>query len=650
MAASSIYPCPLDPGRREIRVLTVHPGDPNDDIVCDLRTISLDTGGCDTFNALSYVWGDAQQRQPITLDGVPTTVTANLAVALRSFRSRSPSPNLSREVLDLPLWVDAVCINQQDMEERSQQVRMMRDIYSAAERVLIWLGEGDEQTDWAIGQLNGDGDDQDEGGTKTSAFFRSIMELGPVNLANARQLTRDQIRVSLVMALNINRRHWWSRIWVLQELVLASRDPVMMCGASDILWSTYSECMCNSTLMALCTTYPLIYRDEWLSIRTEVIQYPFLCTSIFTWQRTRQKFHDTGPLRLAEIFPELIMCAATNDRDLVYGTLGLSDPVSSSEIPVDYTKPAMAVFRDVAALLWTSDDPNTLAETIPKFAFAPRRRSASDRETYPSWVPDFAVQNMEETEFFTATGLLGESPWMAPKVLKSSLDDSVLEIRGVKMDWISSACYVPNFDVSEVQKFEGILEPGFLQYLEKEILTARELHIPESSGLLALAEFRSKETIPDMLGYWMDTDKDHVEDMDRELLWDVLLGRRQGVALNQDTAKQGCPDVGDDEDGSTMKREDLLPLVQRLSRRIGGRKVFVTRLGFTGVGTATLEEGDLLVLPFGAGGFYILRPSCTDEERYQMVGFAYVSGLMDWDGIDKAYRRGLIEETVFRVY
>lgn len=646
MATSSIYPRPLDPERREIRVLNVHPGGLNDDIVCNLTTISLGEADCNAFNALSYVWGDARQRQPITLDGVRVTVTANLAIALRSLRSRSPSTNLSREVLALPLWVDAVCINQEDLEERSQQVRMMRDIYSAAQRVLIWLGEGDEQTDWAIGRLNGDADDQ-KGGTGNSAFRRSIMELGPINLTNARRLKRDQIRVGFIMARNINRRQWWSRIWVLQELVLASRDPVMMCGASDILWSIFSDCMCNSTLMALCTTFPLLYPDEWQKMGADVIEYPYLCTSIFTWQETRQKFHDTGPLRLAEIFPKLIMSAATDDRDLVYGTLGLSSRIDSSGISINYTKPAMAVFRDVAAQLWTSDSPNILTETIPSFAFTPRRPNTTDQGKYPSWVPDFAVQNIEENEVFTAAGLRGVSPWMAPSVSKFSSDDAVLEIRGVRMDWISSAHYVPFFDPQGAKDLESIFEPGFLQRLEGEILSARERQIPESSNLHTLADLRSKETVPDILAYWMDSETENGEDMDREVLWDVLLGRRKGIPFSPDTNKEGCPDLGDDE-SLTMKVERLLPLVHSLSRRIGGRKVFITRSGFAGVGTATLEEGDVLVLPFGAGGFYIFRPS-ADEERYQMVGFAYVSGLMDWNDIDTAYRRGVIEETVFRV-
>lgn len=100
-----------------------------------------------------------------------------------------------------------------------------------------------------------------------------------------------------------------------------------------------------------------------------------------------------------------------------------------------------------------------------------------------------------------------------------------------------------------------------------------------------------------------------------------------------------------------MKRGLLfLPLVQSLNRRTDGRKLSITRSGFADVGTANLEEGHLLLLPVGGGGCCVLRPSWTDEEWYQMIGFAYMSGLMDWDGVDTAYRRGEIEEAIFRVY
>lgn len=85
-----------------------------------------------------------------------------------------------------------------------------------------------------------------------------------------------------------------------------------------------------------------------------------------------------------------------------------------------------------------------------------------------------------------------------------------------------------------------------------------------------------------------------------------------------------------------LSKGEIPSYTSTLIRRVAGRKVFTTRLGVTGVGAADLDEGHLLILPFGVGGFYILRQSLVDEERCQMVGVACVSGLMDLIGIGMA--------------
>lgn len=120
----------LDTGRREIRVLLLWPGEFAADICCDLYKESLDDEP--EYRALSYVWGDATIRELITVNGTPHTVTSNLAVALRNIRHADEA---------IAIWIDALCINQQDIGEREQQVRIMGDIYQNCEEVLIWLGQ-----------------------------------------------------------------------------------------------------------------------------------------------------------------------------------------------------------------------------------------------------------------------------------------------------------------------------------------------------------------------------------------------------------------------------------------------------------------------------------------------------------------------------
>lgn len=109
------------------------------------------------YEALSYVWGSEEDKQPIYIhssDGNGDNcsagnfrclrVTTNLHAALSHIRDR---------LMDRVLWIDAICINQQDNEEKGQQVQSMAKIYASANRVIVWLGEAADGTDGAFEAL-----------------------------------------------------------------------------------------------------------------------------------------------------------------------------------------------------------------------------------------------------------------------------------------------------------------------------------------------------------------------------------------------------------------------------------------------------------------------------------------------------------------
>ena len=117
----------------EIRVLDLRPGRWTDEIGCDLRVISLDSKpSTPSYEAISYVWGDPQDTVPIKVDGKVLQATRNLHLALRRLRSKDDARTL---------WADALCINQHDVEEQTQQVGIMQHIYSKANAVQVYLGE-----------------------------------------------------------------------------------------------------------------------------------------------------------------------------------------------------------------------------------------------------------------------------------------------------------------------------------------------------------------------------------------------------------------------------------------------------------------------------------------------------------------------------
>jgi hypothetical protein len=142
----------LPQGSRSIRVLDIHGPSPLEDggpLQCDVRIIDLDPGHGSSFTALSYVWDIAVTGSySITCNSFPITVTPNCHSALRHLRNKLGK---------FTIWIDAICINQDDEREKESQIQIMGDIYSTAETVFIWLGDGDAATNRAMTYLQSSG-------------------------------------------------------------------------------------------------------------------------------------------------------------------------------------------------------------------------------------------------------------------------------------------------------------------------------------------------------------------------------------------------------------------------------------------------------------------------------------------------------------
>jgi hypothetical protein len=110
----------LNQNKREIRLLTLLcSGGFEDDIRCKLDVVSLDETL--TYTALSYCWGNQNERREILVNEKTVSVTKSLEIALRYAR---------KDLQDMVLWVDAICINQENLKEKSYQVGMMGSIYA----------------------------------------------------------------------------------------------------------------------------------------------------------------------------------------------------------------------------------------------------------------------------------------------------------------------------------------------------------------------------------------------------------------------------------------------------------------------------------------------------------------------------------------
>lgn len=180
---------PLDPSRRQIRLLHVQP-DPSD-LRAVLETVSLDDDP--NYTALSYTWGTelsdgpgiALSRSQQGQDASRLPITRNLQVVLEHLCTGQIEP--------VTLWIDALCINQADVDEKSHQITLMKDVYSKAEKTCVWLGPAADDSDLAM------------------------TTIGELYAARTYVLPDDALSEAQIEAINaLQRREWWSRIWVLQ--------------------------------------------------------------------------------------------------------------------------------------------------------------------------------------------------------------------------------------------------------------------------------------------------------------------------------------------------------------------------------------------------------------------------------------------------
>jgi hypothetical protein len=128
---------PLDGYCTTIRLVRLISGK-NSPIRIDLIYTNLDENECIPYEALSYTWGPQDTRHTVYVDGQQLTVGWNLHIALLSLRS---------ETIDRFLWIDAISVDINNIQERAHQIQQIGTIFQRATRVIFWLGEQTPETD-----------------------------------------------------------------------------------------------------------------------------------------------------------------------------------------------------------------------------------------------------------------------------------------------------------------------------------------------------------------------------------------------------------------------------------------------------------------------------------------------------------------------
>lgn len=367
-----MYPSLQNP--ESIRLLTLHPGLPTDPIALSLNEFFIKPGDVThDFEALSYTW-DGQVPSHVTVcNGVQYSVTKNIRDALVALRQ----PDQLRK-----LWIDQLCINQSDLEERSQQVSIMSEIYSTAKRVIIWLGDANEHTERvfelleifasinkqgylpsqlshvAIGgipqPINSDPSTFEDGRYKVIPDVRDLPILPTVN-------SQDFAHVQSFLS-----QSWFTRMWTYQETILGSDLSEIHQGRFAILLSDF--------LLAITTMGYCAYFEE--VIWNDTCKAHFYCTSV-KWQRS---IHDNNARNFTSQLYITHGLSSQDPRDRVYALRGLcSDQYKSLLVP-DYSLQLAQVYGAAVKACINLSGSLEILYHLPHF---------DDDSDLPSWVPDW---------------------------------------------------------------------------------------------------------------------------------------------------------------------------------------------------------------------------------------------------------------------
>lgn len=318
---------------RSVRMLSLYEAtdDGNPTLSCCLVEVPLD-GPDLKYQAVSYVWGVSSPTSQIFVNGCPLAVRRNLENLLRHLRlnelyccdrlcvchqHNGPSLLSCDFVSPTLLWIDAICIDQSNAKERTQQVALMREIYTRASQVIVWLGTATEHTVPAFRLLFG---------------LAEIYEwsVGPAKEFISHVVRDQSFKYHWIALGELLQREWWDRAWILQEITLA-RKALVVCGpyAADwdrIIKATASFDYCHTCIdeileATILTGQPLHFNLFIESAgKMEIIK-------MLRWYKGKQSesLSDQYFLALLKIFKNY---RSTDPRDKVFAILGLLEELS----------------------------------------------------------------------------------------------------------------------------------------------------------------------------------------------------------------------------------------------------------------------------------------------------------------------------------
>jgi hypothetical protein len=619
----------LNAHRREIRLLSLKPGAWNEGIECMLSTVSLDDRP--VYEALSYVWGSLSAMTSITIDGVVTSTTINAASALRRLRKIDTAR---------VIWIDALCINQSDVSERSSQVSIMGDIYKQTVEVQIWLGESEGLSPEPYLESECSLVKRDKDLPLFQKFLESkgpLIKPAPLSFANMlvpRQSVLGALEILKLFAADkhfyempffrvtpmstididfgdiwyaslrslseILNRPWWKRIWIVQEAVLPVKATINI-GIYHIDLSVFLIASqnfqkhagtCCKTCMDVCLG------------RSDIPNH--LATTVHELHGIKTRHHNNS-LNSHAMFFYSRNRNATDPRDYVYALLELLGESFRLNIVPDYSLSVAQVYSSAAQIL--------IRRHSSLFSlYSAVRDENQNPYQLPSWVPDWSLNQQWRFNPYSFHAS-NDAPHDVSNDNGMVLSVNIVEfdnISNVKEGFDNTYGLITNYIVTKVQEWYSLTQ--FTKPLKEDaFLRAVFQDLIVTGG-------RNKR-----MG------QDDLNSIKR--WWDLLVNHPTNVAARP-SLSWPPPD------------ESLLHVHTTFASRTEGTKFFATKRGLLGNGPRSLRLGDKICIAKGSRVpliFRLLDGSAGMASRlsidqlsdcYSFVGPCYVHEIMDGEAIE----------------
>lgn len=521
-----------------IRILHMQPSENYySPIHCSLEHLNILSSP--RFKALSYAWGDPNITLSIFVDAKRYQVTANCHAALLRLR----------ETGETVLWIDAICINQKDDDEKSIQIRMMADVFRGASEVVVWLGRSEAERQ---------PDDQEKEGLavelidelssfRTTYVFEHYVEIAK-NDGNLKQKWA---------ALDWLCHHsWFKRLWTLQETCIPRHNRVLL------QYKIFSD---KKFQKAACSAFKFERRNHiaWKEFKQRegvVLTGDFHFAIGFSefrrqiWYEKNDNNEEAQVSSIRRLMTQTLPFESFDARDRVFGVMALMESGAARSIKLDYQSSLLQLYREATRAMLEQDRSLGVICTagigrIPDLV--------DNCDSWPSWVVDWRVKKTRPRAHPLKYNIYQCSRQVTKPIYHFSEADARFKLAGVRVDDVSG-CMNHRLLMSEKGLQSWTTKGDGLKFWRRQFTDYASGCDPYDAWVHTITGNHSR-----------DTD-------DRILLSEEMFLKFKQLSLPNSAAKK--------PDGNDPTGEEKFKYRQARRRTLELRKFFVSKSGYMGVG------------------------------------------------------------------